>query len=303
MNTPGRGLVPHSETETGIKLMSMVEVPPFDWSNIQIKNTLFPGTNQGSSGTCQTQAYKMAFLRETGIDISVEYIYFNIFLPGGGGYLIAPPQFTNAQGYVLTSKYPDPTNQTEENMETKLTVLDVDKMMTVVCSASIASVDTIDAVANAIMQNDAVVLGIWYTGAGFSKSWMHPTYENNNNPEGHALCTVNPVMVNGLKAIDCQTSWYNTVGPDGPCTHHLIDENFFLNGGVFELLTLNFEKNHMQLIKDNGTVYLVATDKSFKIGIGDPTALGLFGDESVVDGSTAGIPQTYTLASGIIAHK
>lgn len=305
MDTPGRGLVPHSEVDTGVMLASAEVVAPFDWSNIQPKNNLFPGTNQGSSGTCQTQAYKMAVKRETQYDINVEDIYSHIFLPGGGGYLIAPPQYTNVNGFVLTVKYPDPNPQTEANMEKTITVLDSDRMKVIICNAKIQSVDTIDAVASAIMQNDAAIVGIWYTDSGFSKAWMRPTYSKGDpTQEGHALCTSMPIITSdGLHAIDCQTSWYESGGPDGPCTHHVLDQNFFANGGVFELLTLNFTTHNMQLIKDGGTVYLVSTDKSFKIGVGDPTAEAIFGDEPVTEGSTAGIPQTGTLASGVIFHK
>ena len=68
-------------------------------------------------------------------------------------------------------------------------------------------------------------------------------------------------------------------------------------------MALNAIINHMQLVKDNGTTYLVATDNSFKIGIGDPATLSIFGDEKVSDGSTANIPQTGTLATGVIYHK
>jgi hypothetical protein len=242
---PGRGLVPHSPDATGIPLGAS---PPatFDWTNIKPKNTLFPGTNQGSSGTCQTQAFKMAVKRATGLDISVEYIYSHIFLPGGGGYLIAPAQFTNSDGYVLTSKHPDPSPQTEKNMEILLQIPDGDIMRTFIVTAVISSVDTIDAVATAIMAHDAAIIGIYWTESGWAKSWMHPTYEKGDaTQDGHALCTVMPQLLTGstdLKQILCETSWQGVEGPDGPCTHHVIDENYFANGGVFELLTLDFKE-------------------------------------------------------------
>lgn len=301
--TPGRGLVPHSDDQTGIRIMSAGISPVFDWSNLKVKNTFGFGTNQGSSSSCQTHATAIAFKRSTGLDISKEFIYSNIALPGGGGYLIAPAQFISGEGYLLTSKYPDPSPETEANMTQKLDVLNVDTMKFITCISSIQSTDTIDSVASAIMSNDAAVIGLWWTGTGWAKSWTNPTFTAGDLAEGHALCTSNPIIYNGLHAIECETSWYNTIGPDGPCQKHIIDQNFFANGGVFELLTLNFTNNDMQLIKDKGTVYLVATDKSFKVGIGDPATLAMFGDEAVSDGDTSTIPQTYTLASGIIAHK
>jgi hypothetical protein len=64
------------------------------------------------------------------------------------------------------------------------------------------------------------------------------------------------------------------------------------------------KKNSMQLIKDKGTVYLVAgLSKKVKLGIADPAVLTLFGDEPIVDGSTEGYENTHTLTPGFIVHK
>lgn len=63
-------------------------------------------------------------------------------------------------------------------------------------------------------------------------------------------------------------------------------------------------KDSMQLIKDNGTVYLVAgVNNKVKLGIADQDTLALFGDEPVTETSTSGINQTYTISTGFILNK
>lgn len=62
--------------------------------------------------------------------------------------------------------------------------------------------------------------------------------------------------------------------------------------------------DNMELVKDGNTVYLVGgINVKFKIGIGDISSLGLFGDEPVSVGSTSNIKESYTLASGFILNK
>lgn len=61
----------------------------------------------------------------------------------------------------------------------------------------------------------------------------------------------------------------------------------------------------MELINDNGTVYLVTGNKDKrKIGIADLKSLGLFGDEPQRVGDTTKIPQYNTIEEGTtITHK
>jgi hypothetical protein len=35
------------------------------------------------------------------------------------------------------------------------------------------------------------------------------------------------------------TSWYGAMGPDGACTQHIIDWDFFINGGVYGMLIID----------------------------------------------------------------
>lgn len=90
-----------------------------------------------------------------------------------------------------------------------------------------------------------------------------------------------------------------TTGP------HLHIQIFNKNGVRLDPEKYNWEGegvNKMQLVKDGDTVYIVTgnNDKR-KIGIADPVALGLFGDETQVIMDTSKIPQYNTIASnGIV---
>ena len=73
---------------------------------------------------------------------------------------------------------------------------------------------------------------------------------------------------------------------------------------TFNAWTLIPKEQTMQLIKDNGTVFLVAgVNNKIKLGISDPETLALFGDEPVIEGTTGGITETYTISKGFILNK
>lgn len=68
--------------------------------------------------------------------------------------------------------------------------------------------------------------------------------------------------------------------------------------------SLKVKLNQMQLIKDNGVVYIVSgVNNKTKLGIADPTTLALFGDEPIIEGDTSAIPESYTIAQGFIINK
>jgi hypothetical protein len=69
-------------------------------------------------------------------------------------------------------------------------------------------------------------------------------------------------------------------------------------------IVINPKKN-MQLIRDKGTIYLVAgVNKKVKTGIASAEVLTmLFGDEPIVDGDTSSIPQSQTASTGLVIHK
>ncbi|CAM6004570.1 unnamed protein product [Sphagnum balticum] len=234
----------NSNTDTINKAIGIGAPAEFDWSVPVSKNIPSPGKDQNSSSSCPAQAFSYGFYAKTKIDISREDIYSHIFLPGGGAYLIAPAQYVGTNGYLPLSKFPDPSPETEENMEAfVMNVQDGDRIRSFRITPAISSVDSIDAVAEAIVAHDFVVLGIYYTPEGFGTSWTYPTYYSSYpDQDGHALWAMNPIIHDGLNAIDCESSWYGAEGPDGISTHHVIDQNFFANGGVFELLTVDVQE-------------------------------------------------------------
>lgn len=63
-------------------------------------------------------------------------------------------------------------------------------------------------------------------------------------------------------------------------------------------------KDTMQLIKDQGVVYLQAgVNNKVKLGIADIETLALFGDEPIMETGTGDIPETYTISKGFILNK
>lgn len=238
----GRGLIPHSEEATGIPFAVRAEAPiVYNWNNIIQKNSPPPGKNQNSSSSCPAQAGGYGFYIATKIDTNRNDPYSNYHLPEGGAYLVSPPQWFSAHGVLLLSDYPDPNPENEENMEAPISGMDDSKRIKTyrIDIMPVVQNPTIDEVAQAIMDYDVVNIGIKYTEGGFSKSWTYPTFDQNDTVEGHDICCLNPIIHNNLKAIDCMSSWYGMEGPDGISTHHVIDENFFNAGGVFEMVCYN----------------------------------------------------------------
>ncbi len=60
----------------------------------------------------------------------------------------------------------------------------------------------------------------------------------------------------------------------------------------------------MQLVNDNGTVYIVAGNQDKrKIGIADQETLGLFGDESQTQMDTSDIKEYQTISKGFVINN
>jgi hypothetical protein len=302
----GKGLVRHDEQETGIPFsLRVAGVAPFDWSSIKPKNVYATGKSQGSSSSCTSQATGYGVFRFVG-DISRQDEYANTKLPGGGAYLVSPPQWLNDHGYVLLSSRPDPNPENEADMSAPTGASDSQRTKIPV-NIQVFNSPSIDEVAQAILDHDVAIIGISYSTQGFATSWTNPTYQNTfTGQEGHALHCVNPVVLpNGKHAIDCQSSWWGANGPDGISTHHEIDDTFFANGGAFELLTVDVinKGNNMQLIKTpDGTVYMETPAGCS--GIADEATLAaLFGGEPIVDVASLPSPEIYTISQGFVISK
>lgn len=112
----------------------------------------------------------------------------------------------------------------------------------------------------------------------------------NSNPMNHAVM-LRKIDDLGFHIYDQYAPYLKCLAPD------------YIIYYAFQTL-LTKKGNQMQLIRDNGTIFLVSTDKSSKIGIGNQDVLtNFFPTEQIVDEDTSHIPQTGTLADGVILHK
>jgi hypothetical protein len=256
-----------------------------------------PDEDQGSSSSCTSQAFGYHFWQLTGCQILRNDTYSHTFLPGGGAYLTAPADFVAGNGALLRSpQFQEPSPETEPSMEKIVLATDAEgRIRKFVVSRVTLQVD-INTIASVLEQYKGVVIGVDGNDAGW-KDFVDPTYDG-HAVWGHALYMYDRAVRGGQHALKAKSSWCNEV------KNHFINQAYFNAGGVFEALAITVKEiTTMQLVKDNGTVFLVASDKSFKVGIGDPGALAVFGDEAITEGITSGIPQTGTLATGIIFHK
>jgi len=255
------GLQRHSEDETGVAF-SAAAPAAFDWSSIPAPKPYAPGKNQGSSQSCTSQATGYGTFAALGIDISREDMYANTKLSGGGSYLVSPWQWLVAHGYLTLVQHPDPSPETEENMGAPTGASDAQRTKCI-GTLSVYSNPTIDQVAAAVQQHAIAIIGIEYTDQGFA-SWSEPSYSPSfAGPDGHALHCMAPVISpTGKNAVQCQSSWWGDPQPEGgPSQEHLIDADFFANGGVFELLTIDLTNQgdtmpnpNVETMNYNGTI-------------------------------------------------
>jgi hypothetical protein len=256
-----------------------------------------PDEDQGSSNSCTSQAFGYHFWQVTASQILRNDIYSHTFMPGGGAYLTAPADFVTSYGALLRNQqYQDPNPETETNMEHIVLAINGNGRSKVYGVSRVTLNPDINTIASLLEKYLGVVIGVDGNDVGW-QNMTDPTY-NGKVEWGHALYVYDRVIRNGKKALKAKSSWCNEV------KDHFINEDYFNAGGVFEAIAIVVQEiPTMQLVKDSGTVFLVASDNSFKIGIGDAGALAMFGDEGVKDMSTSGIPQTGTLATGVIFHK
>lgn len=289
------GDVPHQGDVAGAQA-------PFNWAGIKedtIGNVsgIFGVTDQdqGSSSTCTCQATRYGFKKALGVDLSIEDIYPHIFLPGGGAYLNAPLDHATANGVAPQVLYPDPSPETEANMEKAIVVQDGDRIRAFTLKYTLyADQSNIDSFAWAVTNHDVAIIGIDIINSQWTDP-VDPTFDSSapGELEGHALmgCKESLVLRNGVRAAKMRSSW---------CANqiycHFLNQNYFANGGVFEIIGVDLKEiESMQLIDDNGTFFLVGTvgGKQVKAGIANVDFLNamLAITDQFSKQSTAGIPQ------------
>lgn len=284
-------------------------IPAFDWSKV-LEDNAQPIANefgildkeQGSSLSCTSQSTAYGIFKKFRIDISRHDLYGQTHLPGGGAYLNAPLDYLRKNGYVLLSKYPDPIPETEQEMETILIVKDADRVRGFTLSYSFFQ-PTIDNTAQAISQNDFVIIGIDMSFVkGWDKTWTDPTYIQNDDQ--HALFAGQAVIRNGKKAIKCKSSWTEHTDPSGQRSYaHFINEDYY--SGVFEVIGVNIKEINMQLIQTpDKTIYIQSGISQVKIlGIADEATLALFGDEPIVQVESLPVVESFTITQGFLINK
>lgn len=247
---PNLGAIPRPRNpKDHIMLAMAVAAPVHDWSTApaddgdpQPNAFGIPDKDQDGSGSCTCQSTGYGMYKATGDDISRHDPYSHVFLPGGGAYLNAPLDWFINNGYVLLSKYPDPDPETEAAMEQSFTVLDPDRIRKWRVSYKIAPVTSIDAAAETIDHYTFAIMGIYVDFSnGWNGSWSDPKF--NKTGTGHSILAGQAVIRNGKKAIKCKSSWTQHIDYTGKRSYvHFINEDYFNNGGVFEIIGVNVQE-------------------------------------------------------------
>jgi hypothetical protein len=291
-----KGALPDPVDERDYRIESLGVTPPVDF--LQEFRLPDPGNeDQGTSDSCVAQAWSYYHRQLHGKDYSRRDLFCRIALDYGAFIRDGGWQVVN-NGQATRDEVSDPNPQTPQNMRdksgTKQEYRDDDKEL----NFFVLPAD-IDSVASAIKAYKGVVFGVTGSNPGW-QDLLNPRPPLPGETQwGHALYAMGYHLHDGQKCIIAKSSWCNTVN------EHHIKENYFNSGFTFNPWTLiPKEQTTMKLIKDKGTVYLVAgVNNKIKLGISDPETLALFGDEPITDGDTSGIKETYTVAKGFILNK
>ena len=191
-----------------------------------------PGKEQGSSLSCVAQAVSYYFWQWTGIDISRQAIYSEIYLPNGGAYFIDGLKEL-ARRIVTLTEHPDPNPETESKMRIKVTV--AGRKFTITFWRPMQQ--DIDGIAWAIKNYKGAIGGVH----GNNNDWRNlkepnppviPTWD-------HALYFYDNLMVSNQKALKAMSSWFNSA------PYHLIKDNYFITGNTFSFWVMDVKEGHM----------------------------------------------------------
>lgn len=207
-----------------------------------------PDEDQGSAGSCTSQANGYYLWQLVGQEISRNDTYSHTFLPGGGAYLDAPGNFVLNTGFLNRMNHPDPNPQTEQNMETVILAVTA-AGRTRAYSFQVKNIAcNINTIGSILEQYKGCIIGV----DGNNSGWLNltdPTY-NGQADWGHALYVYDRAVRNGKIALKAKSSWCNEV------KDHFINSHYFANGGVFEALVYaNFKEimTNVQFVHKAGT--------------------------------------------------
>src|SRR5581483_2914032 len=243
-----KGAIPDSPDERDYKIETLGALPPVDWSK---RSGITPPliNDQGSSDSCVSQAFSYYHQVLKGKDFSRRDLFARIAQNYGaairdGGLAIVK------QGQATRDEVSDPSPETPQNMRDKtgitLQVESSDQEL-----SSFVLPPDIDSVASAILAYKGVVFGVTGSNPGWQDLTNPRPPQSGEATWGHALYAYDFHIHDGLKCIIALPSW------SGVSEHH-IKEDYFKSGNTFNPWTLIPKGQTMQLIRDTGTVYLVA---------------------------------------------
>lgn len=295
-----KGCIPDPIDERDYKAEPLMGSVQIDFSQ-EFRLPTPPDTDQGQADCCVGEGSSSYHWQLRGVQFAVKSVFAYIAQSYGASIRDGVMQIRNF-GQQTFAEIPDPNPKTAQNMRDRSGLNPLQALEFKEFDAFTLPQQDINGVAWGVKNYRGVLFGVSGTNAGW-QDLVNPTppVAGDLNPWGHCLYAMGyHTHSDGQKCIIAKSSWCNVV------KEHHIREKYFLTGNVFSAWTLipkQLIDTKMQLIKDNGTVFLVGTTKSFKIGIGDLAAASIFNDEPITDGDTSKIPQTGTLADGIIFHK
>ena len=226
----GKGAIPRPPDPRDFKIASLGKLPPVDF-NVGLRLSDPGNEDQGTSSSCVAQAFSYYHNQIHAANYSRRDLYARIFLPGGGAYLASGAGQVAYVGQATRDEVPDPSPQTEANMEDK----------TGVNAAAEAShkelayyslPGDIDTVAAAIKAFNGAVIGVTGSNPGWQDMANPRPPKPGEKTWGHALYCMGYHLHNGLKCIIAKSSWCNEVA------EHHININYFNAGATFDNLTL-----------------------------------------------------------------
>lgn len=230
---------------------------PFDWQkgfNIEEKIGVMPVKNQGQSYSCGGQAWAYygqaieAIATGSFEERSAKFIYAQTFVPGGGSAGRENCNIAIKQGWARESVLPSYENGgvPSEAFITRSQDItaEVRKDANKAAALSYANVPAnIDTFAQAIQQNNGIILGIEGSNNG---TWLSEFPKPGDREWAHWLYAGKAKLIDGKKYIGVLNSWGEACGNKG---WQWIGEDYF-NGRVWYAWTLQFlgELKHKFLI-------------------------------------------------------
>lgn len=242
---------------------------PFDWSKgfdveevlsakLKIPGFKIPWKDQNGSFSCGGQAWSYfmqvieAIATGTFEERSSKYIYAQTFVPPGGG----SSGRTNSDLCVdqgdcretVLSSYENGQPPSEEFMRRAIDITPEARVDAKKARALLFSIveNNIDALAQAIRDNNGVVIGI--SGSNNGTWWtVSPTPPSPGSVEwGHWLYLGKAKLVNGEKKVGALNSWGEKVGEKG---WQWFGDKYFASGFIWYGWTLSYRDTDPQLFK------------------------------------------------------